>query len=64
MDLNSSSPDEVAPLPFRGMKTYPYEAAERPLNDAYREYLERYNTRVVRKSIPPIELTVPERPRQ
>jgi hypothetical protein len=64
MDLNSSSPDEVAPLPFRGMKTYPYGAAERPQSNAYREYLERYNTRVVRKSIPPIELTVPERPRQ
>jgi predicted Zn-dependent protease len=64
MDLNSSSPDEVAPLPFRGMKTYPYEAAERPLTDADREYLERYNTRVVRRSIPPIELTVPERPPQ
>jgi hypothetical protein len=46
------------------MKTYPYEAAERPLTDADREYLERYNTRVVRRSIPPIELTVPERRRR
>jgi Tfp pilus assembly protein PilF len=64
MDLNSSSPDEVAPLPFRGMKTYPYAATERTLSDGYREYLERYNTRVVRKSIPPIELTVPEPPRR
>jgi cytochrome c-type biogenesis protein CcmH/NrfG len=64
MDLNSSSPDVVAPLPFRGMKTYPYAASERPLSDVYREYLERYNTRVVKRSIPPIELTVPERPRR
>jgi len=46
------------------MKTYPYAAAERTHSDAYREYLERYNTRVVRRSIPPIELTVPERPRR
>ena len=30
MDLNSSSPDVLAPLPFAGMKAYPYEPADGP----------------------------------
>ncbi|MDQ3804596.1 MAG: hypothetical protein M3416_12275, partial [Acidobacteriota bacterium] len=48
MDLNSASPDQVAPLPFHGMKNYPYAAPERyPATPARLAYVERYNTRVV-----------------
>src|SRR6185503_8201428 len=53
MDLNSASPDNVTPLPFHGMKSYPYSARERyPMIPARREYLDRYNTRVVRATVP------------
>ncbi len=48
MDINSASPDQVGPLPFHGMSRYPYRWPERyPLTERRREYLERYNTRVV-----------------
>jgi tetratricopeptide (TPR) repeat protein len=53
MDINSASPDQVMPLPFHGMSGYPYSAGERyPLTRARRNYIERYNTRVVRAPIP------------
>ena len=55
MDINSASPDQAAPLPFRGMTRYPYEAPEAyPSTPAHRGYLERDNTRVVRRSLPPL----------
>ena len=48
MDINSASPHELAPLPFHGMKNYPYSAPEAyPSTLAHRRYVERYNTRVV-----------------
>ena len=48
MDLNSASPDQLAPLPFHRMKTYPYLAPEAyPSTPAHRAYVERYNTRLV-----------------
>ena len=57
MDLNSASPDELAPLPFHGMKRYPYDpAAAPPLTPAQRADMQRYHTRVVKRSLPPIEL--------
>ena len=57
MNLHSASPDELAPLPFHGMTKYPYEAPEAyPLTDERRAYLEKYNTRVVARSSPPLEL--------
>jgi hypothetical protein len=60
MDLNSSSPDTVEPLPYHGMREYPFapSAAPRRLTSAeYRDYLARYNTRIVKHNIPPIELS-------
>jgi hypothetical protein len=59
MDLNSSSPDQLSPLPFHGMSRYPYDAPEAyPSSAAHREYLERYNTRVVHRAIPSLDLLV------
>jgi hypothetical protein len=48
MDINSASPDQLAPLPFHGMSRYPYSWPEHyPLTEARQRYLEKYNTRVV-----------------
>lgn len=53
MNIHSASPDEVAPLPFHGMKRYPYETSEPyPLTPERQAYAERYNTRVVTKPLP------------
>jgi hypothetical protein len=53
MDINSASPHEVAPMPFHGMKRYPYGAPESyPTDEAHQNYLERYNTRVVVATLP------------
>jgi hypothetical protein len=53
MDINSASPHEVAPLPFHGMRRYPYTRDESyPQTEARRDYLERYNTRVVASPLP------------
>jgi len=59
MDLSSASPDEVEPLPYHGMKQYPYHPSAAPASmntAAYRDYVARYNTRIVKKSVPPLEL--------
>ena len=59
MDPHSASPDEAWPLPFRSMTRYPYAAPERyPDTPAHRAYLERWNTRVVGRTLPPLELAV------
>jgi hypothetical protein len=56
MNPRSASPDTVAPLPFRGMTKYPYGPEEHyPNTAAHRDYLERYNTRVVTRSVPSID---------
>jgi Flp pilus assembly protein TadD len=55
MNLHSASPDALLPLPFHGMTQYPYAPPEAyPSTPAHREYLERYNTRVVPRAIPPL----------
>jgi hypothetical protein len=55
MNLHSSSPDGVAPLPFHGMTGYPYSAPQAyPSSAAHRRYLDRYNTRIVPRMVPPL----------
>jgi hypothetical protein len=55
MNLHSASPDTLLPLPFHGMTAYPYSAPDAyPSTPAHRDYLERYNTRVVPRAIPPL----------
>jgi hypothetical protein len=51
MDLHSASPDVAAPLPFHGMTAYPPSNA-RPVSVTQA----RYNTRVIQKTLPPLEL--------
>ncbi|MDQ3649858.1 MAG: FG-GAP-like repeat-containing protein [Acidobacteriota bacterium] len=52
MDINSASPDQVAPLPFKGMKSYPYSSPESyPMTPAHHAYIERYNTRIVKAPV-------------
>ena len=47
-DLNTAFGNQVGPLPFHGMKTYPPSADDVYPNDAaHREYQLKYNTRVV-----------------
>jgi Tfp pilus assembly protein PilF len=59
MDINSASPDTVAPLPFHGMTRYPYGPSESyPTTGDHRRDLELTHTRVVRASVPRIELTI------
>jgi hypothetical protein len=59
MDINSASPDAVAPLPFHRMKHYPYGLEESyPMTTEHRSYLDRYNTRVVTDTLPSIDLAL------
>ncbi|HEX8355439.1 MAG TPA: hypothetical protein VF611_21205, partial [Pyrinomonadaceae bacterium] len=53
MNIHSSSPDRLAPLPFHGMKAYPPATPKaHPPGAARFDYLERYNTRVVARALP------------
>jgi hypothetical protein len=46
MDLHSTVPGTVDPLPFHGMSSYPYPPTETyPDTPQHREYLRKYNTR-------------------
>jgi len=60
MDINSASPDQVAPLPFHAMTAYPYSAPEAyPMTHAHQEYINHYNTRVITRTLLPIESLLP-----
>lgn len=62
MDINSASPDQIMPLPFHGMKRYPYSAPEAyPMTAKRRGAYERYNTRIVASPVPLIETTFADR---
>ncbi|MCA1621005.1 MAG: FG-GAP-like repeat-containing protein [Acidobacteria bacterium] len=53
MNIHSASPDQLAPLPFHGMKAYPFDAPEVRRSQPDRgDYVERYNTRVVARPLP------------
>jgi Tfp pilus assembly protein PilF len=54
MDINSASPDVVEPFPFHGMPTYPYNAPTYLDGPAQQRYRDRYNTRVVHRSVTPL----------
>jgi hypothetical protein len=59
MNLHSASPDQVSPLPFHGMSRYPYASPEAyPSTAAHRDYVKRYNTRVVPRAIPSLDLAL------
>jgi hypothetical protein len=59
MDLNSSTPDEMGPLPFHAMSGYPYGADEAyPMTEEKRALYERYNTRQVGEPLPSIDWSV------
>ena len=58
MNPRSATPDTVAPLPFSAMSGYPYGVGEGyPRTSAHREYVERYNTRIVHRAVPSIDAT-------
>jgi hypothetical protein len=55
MDINSASPDGVAPLPFHRMSGYPYHGSEHyPATPGHERYQAEYNTRFVGRSVPPL----------
>jgi hypothetical protein len=58
MNLHSASPDVVEPLPFHAMTEYPYRPGERyPDTPAHRRYRAEYNTRIIGRTLPPLERT-------
>jgi hypothetical protein len=53
MDINSASPDVVAPLPFHGMSRYPYEWPEAyPQTPRHARDLGEYHRRPILRSLP------------
>jgi Flp pilus assembly protein TadD len=51
-DLNTAFGTTVGPLPFHGIRSYPYAAGEAyPTDPAHQRYLQEYNTRVVTQSV-------------
>jgi hypothetical protein len=58
MDINSSSPHVAGPLPFHGMKSYPYPPQETPKHLRRNADIQsRYDTRVVGRTYWPLEIT-------
>ncbi|MGB2716169.1 MAG: FG-GAP-like repeat-containing protein [Vicinamibacterales bacterium] len=59
MNPRSASPDTIGPLPFSGMSGYPYGQNEHyPRSTKHREYMERYNTRIVSRAVPAIDASL------
>ena len=58
MDINSSSPDVVLPLPYHGMKEYPFRVEDVPaaVRDRQARKADAYDTRLVGRPLPPLEL--------
>jgi tetratricopeptide (TPR) repeat protein len=57
MNVHSASPDVLAPLPFHAMTTYPYAPPEKyPETPAHRQYRDAFNTRVIGRMLPPLEI--------
>ncbi len=60
MDINSATPDTVGPLPFHGMRSYPYPEEEGYPDDAvHLEYLRNWNTRLVEEWMPGLSARTP-----
>jgi Tfp pilus assembly protein PilF len=58
-DLNTQFSQTVEPLPFHGMTGYPYRAEEHyPDTPAHRHYLNTYNTRPNRPTVPDLRTSV------
>ncbi len=58
MNLHSSSPDRLEPLPFHAMSRYPYRAPESyPRTRAHDRYRAEYNTRAIGGPLPPMILS-------
>jgi Tfp pilus assembly protein PilF len=56
MNPRSATPDRLDPLPFRGMIRYPYDGAQAyPSTPGHSEYVRRYLTRRVARSVPSID---------
>ncbi|MDQ3710636.1 MAG: FG-GAP-like repeat-containing protein [Acidobacteriota bacterium] len=56
MDINSGSPDQVFPMPFKAMKKYPYAPDEQfPMTEEKRRIYDEYTTRSVRDFLPRLE---------
>ena len=65
MNIRSASPDAVAPLPFHGMRRYPYGADEHyPRTPAHADYVARYNTRIVAAPVPSLDRSAAEAARR
>ena len=65
MNIRSATPDAVAPLPFHGMRRYPYGADEHyPRTPAHADYLARYNTRIVASPVPSLDRSAAEAARR
>ncbi len=58
LDINSASPDVVLPLPYHGMKEYPFRADDAPaaVRERQARKAEAFDTRVVARPLPPLEL--------
>jgi hypothetical protein len=57
MNVHSASPDRLEPMPFHFMSRYPYLPPEHyPSTRAHERYRAEYNTRVIGRPLPPLEL--------